>query len=100
MNGSSCKWLVITDDSKQPLLVLDADAFCRAVMRESKQVDPLAFCKEPLTIREAGYTLGHALMDLKKAPAKVTKELVLVWNQTERRIISGSDVLGLLFKGV
>lgn len=63
-------------------------------------VDPLSFCKEPLIIREFGRTLGQALMDLKKAPTKVTKEIVLVWNPTDRRIITGSDVLGLLFKGV
>ena len=100
VNGSSCKWMVISNDSNEPLLVLDADAFCRSVMRESEQVDPLSFCKEPLVIGEAGYTLGRALMDLKKAPAEVTKEIILVWSGTERRIISGSDVLSLLFKGV
>jgi len=100
VNGSSCKWIVIASDAQQPLLVLDADAFCRSVMRESEQVDPLSFCMEPLVIREAGYTLGQALLNLKDAPNKITKEIVLVWNQTGRRIITGSDILGLLFKGV
>ena len=100
VNGSSFKWMVIANDSQHPLLVLDADAFCRSVMRGSEQVDPLPFCKEPLIIRESGRTLGQALMDLKNAPNKVTKEIVLLWTQTERRIITGSDVLGLLFKGV
>jgi len=100
VNGSSCKWMVISNDSNEPLLVMDADAFCRSTMRESTQVDPLRFCKEPLIIREADYTLGRALLDLKKAPTEVTKEVILVWNGTERRIISGSDVLSLLFKGM
>ena len=100
VNGSSCKWMVIVNESQHPLLVLDADAFCRSVMRASEPVDPLPFCKEPLIVRNAGCTLGRALMDLKNSPAEVTKEVVLVWNQTERRIISGSDVLSLLFKGV
>lgn len=100
VNDSSFKWMVIANDSEQPLLVLDADAFCRSAMRGSEPVDPLSFCKEPLIIRESGRTLGQALMDLKKAPTQVAKEIVLVWNQTDRRIITGSDVLGLLFKGV
>ena len=100
VNDSSFKWMVIANDAEQPLLVLDADAFCRAAMRGSEPVDPLSFCKEPLIIRQSGRTLGQALMDLKKAPTQVTKEIVLVWNQTDRRIITGSDVLDLLFKGV
>lgn len=100
VNGSSCKWMVVASDPQQPLLVLDADAFCRSVVRESEPIDPLAFCKEPLIIRESSRTLGQALLDLKKAPDKVAKEIVLVWNQTERRIITGSDMLDLLFKGV
>ena len=100
VKNSDCKWMVIASDAYQPLLVLDADAFCRSVLRESKPVDPLAFCKGPLVIKEAKYTLGRALMDLKEAPDEVTKELILVWTKTERRIISGSDVLKLLFKGV
>ena len=43
---------------------------------------------------------GQAFLDLKNAPSEISKEIVLVWNQTDRRIITGSDVLGLLFKGV
>ena len=100
VNGSYCKWIVIASDSQHPLLVLDADAFCRSVMRESEQIDPLSFCMKPLIIREVGRTLGQAFLDLKNAPSEISKEIVLVWNQTDRRIITGSDVLGLLFKGV
>jgi len=100
VKDSDCKWMVIASDAQQPLLVLDADAFGRSVLRESKPVDPLPFCKEPLVIKEAKHTLGRALLDLKEAPDEVTKELILLWTKTERRIISGSDVLKLLFKGV
>jgi len=100
VNDSDRKWLIIAKDPQQPELILDADAFCRAVMRESERVDPLAFCKKLLIIRDAGYTLGQVLLDLKNAPSEITKEIVLVWNPSERRIITGSDVLGLLFKGV
>ena len=100
VNGSSCKWMVIASDSQQPLLVLDADAFCRSVVRGPEPVDPLSYCMKPLVIRESSRTLGQAMLDLKNAPDKVTKEVALVWNQTDRRIITGSDVLELLFKGV
>ena len=100
VNSSSFKWMVIASDAQQPLLVLDADAFCRSAMRGSEPVDPFTFCRKPLILREAGYTLGQALLDLKNAPSEITKEVVLVWNQAERRIITGSDVLDLLFKGV
>lgn len=100
VSDSDHKWMVIAKNPEHPELILDADAFCRSVMRESEQVDPLLFCKKPLIIRDAGYTLGQVLLDLKNAPSKITKEIVLVWNPSERRIITGSDVLGLLFKGV
>jgi len=100
VSDSDHKWMVIAKNPEHPELILDADAFCRSVMRESEQVDPLLFCKKPLIIRDAGYTLGQVLLDLKNAPSEITKEIVLVWNPSERRIITGSDVLGLLFKGV
>jgi len=97
VSDSDHKWMILAE---HPELILDTDAFCRSVMRKSEQVDPLLFCKKPLIIRDAGYTLGQVLLDLKNAPSKITKEIVLVWNPSERRIITGSDVLGLLFKGV
>ena len=100
VNDSNRKWMIIAKDPQHPELVLDADAFSRSVMRESEPVDPLVFCKKPLVVREAGQKLGQMLLNLKHAPNEVTKEIVLVWSQSERRIITGTDVLNLLFKGV
>jgi len=100
VNGSGQKWMIIAKDPLKPELVLDADGFCRAAMRESDSIDPLAFCKKPLVEHNTGCTLGQVLIKLKNTPSEITKELILIWNQSERRIITGSDVLDLLFKGV
>lgn len=92
------KWIVIADASGEPRLVLNAHLFLRGALLERGEFDPMASCHRPLVVRDAGATMGQVLGRLTAEwPAGVIdKDLILVWVEGNRRIITGSDILGRL----
>ncbi len=66
---------------------------------------PKALCHRPLIVRSANLPLGQVLSKLTVRPEKpgddvVDEDLILVWTEVERRIITGSDILGRLLRGI
>lgn len=107
VNASGHKWVVLTNEQHEPQLVLDADGFLRAQMFTQDPVDGYAFCHRPVIINNNTCTLGDALSDLKRAEHidqnstdVLNHDLVLVWTSSNKRVITGADVLGRLLKGI
>ncbi|TRY31067.1 DUF21 domain-containing protein [Aliiglaciecola sp. M165] len=108
VNESGHKWVVLTDKHNVPQLVLDADGYLRVLLDENVTLsDPYAFCHRPVVIKDENCTLGSALSRLKQASDLsesstdvLNHDLVLVWTDLEKRVITGADVLGRLLKGI
>jgi len=100
------KWLVITDDTDRPRLVLNSHNFLRqAIFKGRHGFDPLQHCHRPLIINDPNAPLGEVLVQLKVFAEKpgddvIDEDLVLVWVEGQRRIITGSDILGFLLRRI
>ncbi len=105
LESSGKKWVVIVDESGVPHHVMDAHAFLRDALFGDGDFDPRAHCHHPLVIRGTETPLGQVLGRLTvRAEAKgddvVDEDLILVWAPGEKRIITGSDILGRLLRGI
>jgi hypothetical protein len=104
LNESGKKWVVITDEQGEPRFVLNAYNFLRNAILGGEPFDPLAYCHRPLVVRENQHPLGRVLNRLTVRPEHaeddvVDKDIILVWSNP-KRIITGSDILGRLLRGI
>lgn len=105
VQASGRKWVVLTNREGEPRLVLDADGFLRAALFTGSRIAPLAYCHKPVVITDAGITLGEIIQQLQVQPEKpgddvIDKDIVLIWGEPTRRIITGADILGRLLRGI
>lgn len=101
---SGKKWVIITDTSDEPQLVLDSDAFIRDCLFECKDINPYSYCHRPIIVKDSRLLLGQVLRRLRVFPRHsaddvIDEDIILVW-ANERRIITGADVLGRLLRGI
>jgi len=104
VNVSGKKWIIITASDGEPLLVLNANRFLRAALLKRMVADPKGYCHRPIIVREPTTLLGRVIPRL-KVDAKsygddvIDDDLILLWGK-EKRIITGSDILGRLLRGI
>jgi len=103
--ASGFKWIVLVDEDDAPRLVASAPALLRAALFAPQRFDPAALCHHPLVVRDASFPLGRVLTRLTVRPERpgddvVDQDLILVWTDAERRIITGSDLLGRLLRRI
>lgn len=101
---SGRKWVILTDTSGHPILVLDADKFLRSAFFEEEEINPYTFCHRPIIITDPKTPLGKAISELKVFPEHpeddvVDHDIILVWTD-KKRVITGSDLLGRLLRGI
>ncbi len=104
MNKSGKKWVVIVDRGNEPKLVIDADEFIRDAFFNSGNIKPLRHCHRPIIVREKKAKLGDIIPRLKVNPEHsqddvIDEDIILFWNE-DKRIITGSDILGRLLRGI
>ena len=105
VNASGHKWVILADDEGKPQLVLDADAYLRAVMSDAAAVDAYAHCHRPIMISDPDSPLGHIIGQLKGSmdagnDAAIDKDIVLLWTDDVKKVITGADLLGRLLRGI
>ncbi len=105
VNASGHKWVILADDMNRPQLVLDADAYLRAVMSDASNVDPYSHCHRPIIIDDPASPLGHIILRLKggaseESDAAIDKDIVLLWTDNVKKVITGADLLGRLLRGI
>lgn len=99
------RWVILADENNTPLWALEADAYLRAVhCAANGVVDPFAFCHIPIVVTEANTRLGAVICRFKaqvgaQSDAPIKNDIILLWS-TQKRIITGSDILGRLLKGI
>lgn len=104
IEASGKKWVVLTSTDNKPLLVLDADGFLREAVFGSKPVAPEAFCHRPIVVEDMNTRIEDVLPRLRierEHPGDdvIDEDLILVWGE-KRRVITGSDILGRLLRGI
>jgi hypothetical protein len=104
INFSREKWVVITNSSNEPLLVLDTDQFLRDAIYGKDALNIYFYCHRPIVVRVAGTKLGDVLFQLKVQAEHaeddvIDHDIILFWGQ-QKRIITGADILGRLFRGI
>ncbi|MDR4498935.1 MAG: DUF21 domain-containing protein [Candidatus Scalindua sp.] len=104
IQSSGKKWVIITDDSGEPHLVLDSDGFLRSALFNRKAESPYAFCHRPIIVKEPHIELGNVILKLRVRPETagdyvIDHDVILVWCD-EKRVITGADILGRLLRGI
>jgi hypothetical protein len=105
INTSEQKWIIIINSSDQPVFVLDADHFLRDAMFGETCPAPERYWHRPIIVTDPNTRLDSVLGRMKVTPERpgddvIDDDLILVWTETTRRVITGSDLLGRLLRGI
>ncbi len=104
LQASGRSRVVVVDDEEEPRLVIDTDGFLRAALFEPGLFTPLAHCHRPIVVRDPATPLGQVISRfrvhaLHRHDDVLDEDVILLWSD-ERRILTGSDVLGRLLRGI
>jgi metal transporter CNNM len=110
LHKSGYKWVVITNQAGEPMLVVDADGFLRAALFESDTFDPYHYCHRPIIVTDESMRLSELILKIRvnhsfghrldtSFDGAIEHDVVLVWG-AEKRIITGADIFGRLLKGM
>jgi metal transporter CNNM len=104
VSASRMKWIIVTDLGGEPAFVLDSHHFLRdALFNQSDKIEGVCWHR-PLIVRDMQTRLGDVIGHLKVVSERpdddvIDNDLILVWG-SQRRIITGSDLLGRLLRGI
>ena len=103
LEAAGRKWAVLVDTEGEPRFVLNVHYFLRAVLF-GHDLDAGTFCHRPVIVRDERTPLGQVLNKLTVHPVDaaddvIDRDIILVWG-AQRRIITGSDLLGRLLRGI
>ena len=104
VDASGKKWVIVTDPDGEPVFVLDSHHFLRDALFNQLESDPTAYWHRPIVVRDMSAKLGDVLCRLRVEPERpgddvIHHDLILVWGP-QRRIITGADLLGRLFRDI
>ena len=105
LEASGKKWVVAIDPEGEPRFVVNAHLFLRDALFSGRNFVGESYFHRPAIVRDPRQTLDSALVQLvvrSEDPSEyvINEDIVLVWTQESRRIITGSDVLGCLLRGI
>ena len=89
---------------REPRAVLNSDSFLRAVLFGPEPFNPFLHCHRPIIIKDPQTSLGETVSRLKVTPKGfgdyiIEEDIILYWAE-EKRVITGSDILGRLLRGI
>jgi metal transporter CNNM len=104
INLSYKRWVIITNENNHPYMVIDADGFLRNALFHYKTFDPFDYCHYPIIVEDIETPLGKVIWRFKVEPEHssddvIDKDIIILWG-SERRIITGADILGRLLHGI
>jgi hypothetical protein len=104
VNQSGKKWVIIVDEHDEPCMVLNANAFLREALFGEGPLNPYVYCHRPIIVTDPGSLLGKVLSRLRVHPVSdvddvIDEDLILIWSE-DKRVITGSDILGRLLRGI
>ena len=104
IHPSGKKWIILVDQNHEPRMVLDSDELIRDALFNPEGFNPYWHCHRPIIVRDGRTTIGEIIARLKVKPDHsqddvVDHDVILLWG-TERRVVTGADVLGRLLRGI
>ncbi|MFC2044320.1 DUF21 domain-containing protein [Chloroflexota bacterium] len=98
------KWVILVDSENNPKMVLESDSFLRDALFNGKSFNPYSYCHRPIILYNRKTTLGDAIPLLKVKPIRhgddvIDEDIIILWSD-EKRVITGSDILGRLLRGI
>jgi metal transporter CNNM len=104
VDASGKKWVIVTDPAGEPVFVLDSHHFLRDALFDQLESDHTAYWHRPIVVRDKTAKLGDVIGRLKVEPERpgddvIHHDLILIWTN-QRRIITGSDLLGRLLRDI
>jgi hypothetical protein len=66
---------------------------------------PSQYCHRPIVVKDTQLPLGNVLLRLRSQSQRsgrgiVDRDLILVWTEEQKRVITGADILDRLLKGI
>ncbi len=104
VSASGKKWVVLVDRAHKPRLVLNANAFLRAVCMSATAVNPRLFAHVPIVVYDESTQLDQVLQSFQvrqeqRGDDVIDQDVVLLWNRN-KRVLTGADILGRLLRGI
>jgi hypothetical protein len=104
LNRSRHKWVIVLDDKKAPRFVIDADGFIRGALLDEQTFNPVDYIHKPIIVSKSDIPLGEVIKNFKTRTDVdeddvVHEDVVVLWGD-KRQIITGSDILGRLLRGI
>ncbi|MFC2033445.1 DUF21 domain-containing protein [Chloroflexota bacterium] len=98
------KWIILVDSGNKPRMVLESDGFLRDALLNSDSFNPYSHCHRPIILYNRKTRLGDAIPRLKVNPVRlgddvIDEDIIILWSD-EKRVITGSDILGRLLRGI
>jgi len=102
VQSSAKRWVVLIDPDGKPTYTLDSASFLSAALFSHEAVDPMEHCHRPVMVYDRKTRLSQILGKLEVAVGddNIRQDVILLWSDQERRIITGSDLLGFLMRGI
>ena len=98
------KWVIITDKSDTPQLILDAEAYIFNRFAERETIDVYHVCHRPIVVTDPEETVENILpllhVDAEHRYDRIIDDVILFWTESTKRIITGADILGRLLQGI
>jgi metal transporter CNNM len=104
LDASGKKWVIVTDPQGEPEFVLDTHYFLRDALLDQLDIKPGVYWHRPIIVRDMKTRLGDVIGQMKVLPERpgddvIHHDIIVVWG-AQRRIITGSDLLGRLLRDI
>jgi metal transporter CNNM len=104
VDASDKKWVIVTDPKGEPVFVIDSHHFLRDALFNQLDTDPSTYWHRPIIVRDMTTCLGSVIGMMRVVSERpgddvIDNDLILVWGP-QKRIITGSDLLGRLLRNI
>ncbi|WP_045221569.1 DUF21 domain-containing protein [Desulfonatronum thioautotrophicum] len=104
VQSSGKTWVILVDQDGEPRYVVNVATFLREAFFASTSFNPMAHCHRPIIVRDPMTSLGNVIPQLKVQAERsdddvIDNDIILHWGE-EKHIITGSDILGRLLRGI
>jgi metal transporter CNNM len=104
VDASDKKWVIVTDSKGEPVFVIDSHHFLRDALFDELDTDPNTYWHRPIIVRDMNTRLGDVIGKMRVVQERpgddvIDNDLILVWGP-QKRIITGSDLLGRLLRNI
>ena len=96
---------VITDEEGNPRIVLKTSEYLFNISVNESKADIYDYCHRPVVVDDSNATLDTVLSEFvveadDREDDIIDQDVVIYWNENDKRIITGADILGRLLKGI